>query len=472
MDFMNKSFLLDTPTAEKLYTEFADISTVPVLDYHCHIDPKEIYEDRKYDNITQLWLGGDHYKWRQMRTDGIAEKYITGDASDKEKFRAWAHTLQKLIGNPLYHWSHMELKYYFGYDGYLNEDTADYVWNLCSERLSSGDFGARDIIRRSNVRLICTTDDPADDLRWHELIKADDSFDVQVLPAFRPDRINGIEKEDFADYIKKLSASAGVLIKDLSTLKEAVIKRLDHFEANGCRVSDHSMDYVCFERVDERETESIFEKVLNGELPDETGVRKYRTYMMEFLAGQYSKRGWVMQLHYGVRRNANTAMFDMLGADTGFDCIRSGAPSGQLVDLLDALCVSGCLPKTVIYSLDPNDDRIIDSIMGCFQQEGIRSKIQHGSAWWFNDNLTGITQQMKAVASQSVLGDFIGMLTDSRSFLSYVRHDYFRRILCRMIGQWVEDGWYPYDEKRLGEIIKGISYNNAVDYFGFDLEKV
>lgn len=471
-DFCGSDFLLDTPAAQKLYSKYADIGIIPVLDYHCHIDPKEIFEDRRYDNIAQMWLEGDHYKWRQMRTDGIPEKYITGDASDKDKFIAWAKTLPKLIGNPLYHWSHMELKYYFGYEGFLNEDTAGRVWDHCNEVLTSGTLSVRDIIRRSNVRLICTTDDPADTLEWHERISADKGFDVKVLPAFRPDRINGIEKSDFREYIRKLSDSSGVDIVGLASLKEAIEKRIGYFADHGCVVSDHAMETVSFDQVGEKETEEIFKNALAGQAPDGLQASQYRTYMMRFLAGLYKNRGWVMQIHYGVRRNVNDNMFARLGPDSGFDCIAGGAFSGGLIDLLNDLDSSDDLPKTIIYSLNPNDDRIIGSIIGCFADEGIRSKIQHGCAWWFNDNLTGITGQMKSLASLSVFGNFIGMLTDSRSFLSYVRHDYFRRILCRMIGRWIEDGMYPYDEKSLGNIIKGICYNNAVDYFGFDLEKV
>ena len=470
-DFCGNDFMLECATAQKLYTRYADIRTVPVLDYHCHIDPKEIYEDRRYENIAQMWLEGDHYKWRQMRTDGTNEKYITGDAPDKEKFTAWVKTLQKLIGNPLYHWSHMELRYYFGYAGILNEDTADRVWDMCNDILSTGALSVRDIIRRSNVRLICTTDDPADTLEWHERIAADESFDVTVLPAFRPDRINGIGQSDFRGYVRKLSDSAGIDITDLSSLKEAIERRIGFFGEHGCRVSDHAMETISYVPAGEGEVEVIFQKALSGKAVGAIEAAKYQTYMMRFLAGCYAERGWVMQLHCGARRNVNTAMYKKLGPDTGFDCIGQGISIEGLTGLLDGLCMSGTLPKTVIYSLDPNDDRMIGSIIGCFSDEGIRSKIQHGSAWWFNDNLSGIGEQMKSLASQSVFANFIGMLTDSRSFLSYVRHDYFRRILCNMVGRFVEDGLYPDDEVRLGEMIKGISYNNAVDYFGFDLEK-
>ncbi len=470
--FMDKDFLLDSDTAKKLYASYADMKNIPVLDYHCHIDPKEIYEDRRFKNITEVWLGGDHYKWRQMRTNGVEEKYITGDASDREKFQKWAETLPLLIGNPLYHWSHLELRYYFGFQGNLNGDTAEEVWNLCNEKLSRDDFTVRSLIKRSNVRLICTTDDPVDSLEWHEKIAADETFDVQVLPAWRPDKINNIEKKDFGEYIEKLSSAAGVKIESLSSLKEAVIKRLDYFSEHGCRVSDHGLEYVMYSPANDSEAEEILLKRLKGEEVSREESLKYKTYMMLFLAAEYKKRDYVMQLHYGCKRDNNTEMFESLGPDTGFDCILNGAPSSELADFLNRVNSDGGVPKTILYSLNPNDDQAIGTVIGCFQGGGVRSRIQQGSAWWFNDHLRGMTDQMKSLASLSALGNFIGMLTDSRSFLSYTRHDYFRRILCRLIGEWVENGEYPYDEKLLGSIIKGISFNNAVDYFGFDLEKV
>ena len=469
---MDRDFLLDSETAKDLYGKFADMKNIPILDYHCHINPKEIYEDRKFKNITEVWLGGDHYKWRQMRTCGVDEKYITGDAPDREKFQKWAETLPRLIGNPLYHWSHLELKFYFGYEGNLNPDTAEEVWNLCNEKLQSDGFTVRNLIKKSNVRLICTTDDPVDDLNWHEKIKADDSFDVQVLPAWRPDKINNIEKKDFREYISKLSEVSGTEVKDLSSLKEAIRKRLDYFADHGCSVSDHGLEYVMYVPACEDEIGKILEKGLKGETISKEENLKYKTHMMLFLAREYSARNWVMQLHYGCKRDNNAFMYEKLGPDTGFDCILNGAPSSELADFLNALSVSDEIPKTIIYSLNPNDDQAIGTVIGCFQGGGVRSKIQQGSAWWFNDHFTGMTDQMKSLANLSALGNFIGMLTDSRSFLSYTRHDYFRRILCRLIGSWVENGEYPYDEKLLGDIIKGISFNNAVDYFGFELEKV
>ncbi|MBQ9503600.1 MAG: glucuronate isomerase [Lachnospiraceae bacterium] len=470
--FMDHDFLLDTPTAKSLYEKFADMTKIPVLDYHCHINPKEIYEDRKYENIAQVWLGGDHYKWRQMRTNGVDEKYITGDASDREKFQKWAETLPRLIGNPLYHWSHLELRYYFGYQGNLNGDTAQEVWDLCNAKLNSDEFTVRNIIRKSNVKLICTTDDPIDSLEWHEKIKADDSFEVQVLPAWRPDKINNIEKPEFRSYIDKLSEVSGVKVTDMGSLYEAIVKRLDFFAGHGCKVSDHALEYVMYAPADEKELEAILKKGLNGESISAEESLKYKTAMMICLAKEYHKRGWVMQLHYGCKRDNNALMYEKLGPDTGYDCINNYAPSAQLADFLNALSATDEVPKTIIYSLNPNDDQAIGTILGCFQGGGVRNKLQQGSAWWFNDHYVGMTNQMKSLANLSALGNFVGMLTDSRSFLSYTRHDYFRRILCGLIGGWVENGEYPDDEKLLGEIVKGISFNNAVDYFEFDLEKV
>ncbi len=469
--FMDDQFLLNTQTARRLFENYADMRKIPVLDYHCHINPQEIYEDRKFENIAQVWLGGDHYKWRQMRTNGVDEKYITGDATDREKFQKWAETLPRLIGNPLYHWSHLELRYYFGYRGNLNGDTAEEVWNLCNEKLQREDFSVRGLIRRSNVSLICTTDDPADSLEWHEKIKADETFDVQVLPAWRPDQAMNIEKKGFVTYLKKLSAVSGVEIHDFTSLKKALAARMDYFEARGCSVSDHALEYVMYVPAKADEIEQIFAKALSGEEIRKQEELQYKTAFMLYVAGEYNRRNWVMQLHYGAKRDNNSAMFEVLGPDTGFDCINNYAPSAQLADFLNAVSKQG-LPKTILYSLNPIDDAAIGSVIGCFQGGGIRNRIQQGSAWWFNDHLTGMISQMKSLANLSALGNFVGMLTDSRSFLSYTRHDYFRRILCAMVGEWVENGEYPCEEKLLADMIKGISYNNAVTYFEFDLETV
>lgn len=466
--FMDKDFLLSTDTAKELYHEFA--AKVPVLDYHCHINPQEIAEDRKFENITQVWLGGDHYKWRQMRSNGVEEYYITGDAPDREKFQKWAETLEKAIGNPLFHWSHLELQRYFGYYGVLNGETAEEVWNLCNAKLQEPSMSVRNLIRQSNVTLVCTTDDPADDLRWHKVIAEDESFDVQVLPAWRPDKAMNLEKPDFAEYLKKLGTAAEMEIGTFADLKAALAKRMDFFNEMGCKASDHGLEYVMYAPASDEEVERVFAKRLAGETVTKEEERIYKTAYMLFMAAQCKKLGWAMQLHYGCKRDNNTAMYKKLGPDTGYDCINNYAPSSETADFLNAVDMDGGLPKTILYSLNPNDDEALGTMLGCFQNSDAIGKIQQGSAWWFNDNKTGMMKQMTSLANLGLLGNFIGMLTDSRSFLSYPRHEYFRRIMCELIGGWVENGEYPKDMKNLEKIVKGISYNNAVRYFGFDLE--
>ena len=467
--FMDKDFILQTETAKKLFHETAAV--MPVLDYHCHINPQEIYEDRKFDNIAQVWLGGDHYKWRQMRSNGIDEKYITGDASDWEKFEAYAKTLDKAIGNPLYHWSHLELQRFFDYHGVLSSKTAKEVWEMANAKLQGEGMSVRDLIRKANVTLICTTDDPIDDLKWHKLIKEDETFEVQVLPAWRPDKACNINKPDFNEYVNKLAAVSGVEINTFEDLKAAIKNRMDFFAANGCSVSDHGLDYVVFQPASAEEIEAIFAKKRGGAELTEKEVAAFKTAFMQFVAKEYKERSWVMQLHYGCKRDNNTRMFEKLGPDTGYDCISNYAPGAQLTDFLNSVEMNGGLPKTILYSLNPGDDELIGTVLGCFQNSDAVGKIQQGSAWWFNDNKSGMEKQMTSLANLGLLGNFVGMLTDSRSFLSYPRHEYFRRILCNLIGNWVENGEYPADYDLLVPMVKGISYNNAIDYFNFDLEK-
>lgn len=465
--FMNEDFLLETETAQVLYHEYA--SKMPILDYHCHISPQEIAEDRKFQNITQLWLGGDHYKWRQMRSNGVEEKYITGDASDREKFQEWAETLEKAIGNPLYHWSHLELQRYFGYYGALNGETAEEVWNICNAKLQEDGMSARNLIRQSNVTLLCTTDDPVDSLEWHERIAADESFEVQVLPAWRPDRAMNLEKPDYLDYLKKLEETSEVKIDSFAALMEALCKRMDYFAERGCCVSDHGLEYVMFVPASGEEVEALFARRLAGEAVSRKEELQFKTAFMIRLGREYHRRNWAMQLHYGVKRDNNGMIFSKLGPDAGIDCINNYAPSSQTADYLNALAVTDELPKTILYSLNPTDNAAIGTIIGCFQQAGTVGKTQQGSAWWFNDHKKGMEDQMTSLASLGLLGNFIGMLTDSRSFLSYTRHEYFRRIMCNLIGNWVENGEYPADEKVLGRMVQDISYYNAVRYFGFKL---
>ncbi len=466
--FLDGEFLLSTETAQKLYHNYAE--AVPIVDYHCHINPQEIYEDRKFENITQVWLGKDHYKWRLMRSNGVDEKYITGDAPEREKFQKWAETLEKAIGNPLYHWSHLELKKYFGYNGYLNGETAEEVWNLCNEKLQDDSMTVRSIIKNSNVMLICTTDDPVDSLEWHDKIGKDDSFDVQVLPAWRPDRAMNIEKSDFKDYLDKLSRVSSVEVNSFDAMMKALILRMDFFGEMGCSVSDHGLEYVMYVPASKEEVEKIFVRRMQGKTLSDEELRKYKTAFMLDMGKEYHKRNWVMQLHSGCKRDNNRLRYEQLGSDTGYDCIQNYAPSSEMADFLNALNETNQLPKTILYSLNPNDNASIGTILGCFQDSSAIGKIQQGSAWWFNDHKTGMTEQMISLANLGLLSNFVGMLTDSRSFLSYARHEYFRRILCELLGEWVENGEYPTDEKALEKIVKGISYNNAIRYFGFDLE--
>ena len=467
--FMDEDFLLQTEVAKKLYHDYA--AKMPVLDYHCHINPREIAEDRQFENITQVWHGGDHYKWRFMRSCGVDEKYITGDASDKEKFMKWAECLGKAIGNPLYHWSHLELQRYFGFNGALSRKNAEEVWNLCNEKLAQPSMSARNIIKQSNVTLICTTDDPVDSLEWHKKIAEDDSFDVAVLPAWRPDKAMNLEKPDYTDYISKLSSVSGVAIKTFEDLKKALVIRIEFFASMGCCVSDHALEYVMYEPATDAQIEAIFAKAMAKETITRQEEMQFKTAFMTFVSGEYNKRNWVLQLHYGCKRDNNKPMFAKIGPDTGYDCINNYAPSAQTADFLNHLIEKDSLPKTILYSLNPNDNQAIGTILGCFQNSDAVAKIQQGSAWWFNDHKTGMQEQMISLANLGNLSGFVGMLTDSRSFLSYTRHEYFRRILCNLFGNWVENGEFPEDYDILGEIVQNISYNNAVNYFGFDMLK-
>lgn len=462
MGIINDGFLLKSDTAKRLYEAAKDM---PIIDYHCHIEPREIYENRRFDNITQVWLGGDHYKWRLMRSNGVTEDEITGDADDYTKFLCFAEMLPKAIGNPMYHWCHLELKRFFGYDGVLNGDTAREVYDLCNKKLRQDGMTVRAIIEKSNVKMIGTTDDPADDLKWHKLIAEDKSFKTAVCPTFRPDKAVNIDKAGFADYIKKLSAAAETDIKTVSDVKAALEKRLDYFCSLGCRATDHGLDYVVYEPASEESVNEIFKRALRGEKVSQSEADRYKTELMLFLGEKIAEKGIVMQLHYGAQRNTNTVMFNKLGADTGFDCISVKNCGEALTGFLNALNVKGKLPKTIIYSLNPNDNELIDTVLGCFQGTEAQGKIQHGSAWWFGDTKSGMEAQLKSLANLSLLGNFVGMLTDSRSFLSYTRHEYFRRILCNLLGEWVENGEYPDDKITLETIVKNISYNNAKKYF-------
>lgn len=464
--FMDKDFLLETETAKKLFHEHA--AKMPIIDYHCHINPQEIAEDRQFKNITEVWLGGDHYKWRMIRSNGVDEKYITGDEStDREKFQKFAEALPRAIGNPLYHWTHLELQRYFGVTKTLNGDTAEEIWNICNEKLKSPELSVQGIIKKSNVKVICTTDDPADDLRWHKKIREDGKCSAKVLPAMRPDAALRIEKPEWASYMKRLAEVSDTDIKTMDDIRKALRKRIDFFESMGCKASDHALEYVFCNEAKEDQLDDIVSKMLGGKVPTTDEIEKYKTALLLFLGEEYSKRGWAMQIHYSAMRDNNTRMFKKMGPDTGFDSIGSYNCGEGIVALLDAMEKKGCLPKTILYSLNPSDNALIGTIIGSFQGPEVPGKIQQGAAWWFNDTKSGMEAQITNVANLSVLGNVVGMLTDSRSFLSYTRHEYYRRILCNWIGRLVENGEYPDDMDFLGKLVEDISYNNAARYFGF-----
>ena len=437
---------------------------MPIFDFHCHLIPSEIAEDKKYNNITEIWLYGDHYKWRAMRSFGIDEEYITGNASDFEKFKAFAKAMPYLIGNPIYHWSHLELKEYFGIEETLSEKNAEEIWNRCNEIIQSPDFSARTMIEKSNVKYIGTTDDPADDLKWHIAISKDENFDCQVGPSFRPDKAVKIGNEGFAEYIKVLGATENTEITSYKELIDVLEKRVAFFVENGCKITDHGLDRIYFRAATEEEVDVILKKALNGETLSQEEIEKYSTLTMVNLGKMYHKHDIVMQLHIGALRNNNTRMFKKLGADVGFDSIDDAEVAMPLSRLLDSLATEDMLPKTILYCLNPKDNEVLGTMIGNFQGGGIAGKIQFGSGWWFNDQKDGMERQMMALSQLGLISQFVGMLTDSRSFLSYTRHEYFRRILCNYIGELVENGEYPADMKILGEIVENICYNNAFKY--------
>ena len=469
-NFMGRNFLLTNETAKVLYHRYAE--HLPIIDYHCHVSPKEIAEDRQISNITELWLGGDHYKWRAMRSAGVPEEFITGNASDWEKFQAYARVMPSLIGNPLYHWTHLELKRYFGITEILNEGSAERIWETTSEMLAEPAFSVRNLIQRSRVELLCTTDDPADSLEYHRQLAADESFPVKVLPAFRPDKCFNINKPGLAAYYERLGAAAGVTVTDTASLKEALRRRIDFFDSMGCRTADHGLDeFSMFVKPNPWAADQAMKAALDsdGKAVTTEQVCALKCEVLSFLAAEYAKRGWVMQLHMGVARNTNSVMFKKLGPDTGFDTIGfTNIPA--ILELLDLMEASGGLPRTILYSIDPTANAAIGSVLGAFQTAGDGfPKVMQGSAWWFNDSIDGMRAQMKQLANLSVFGKFLGMLTDSRSFTSYPRHEYFRRILCDLIGSWVEDGLYPFEPDALAELVCDICYNNTKDFFRFEI---
>lgn len=461
--FMDSDFLLSTPTAKVLYHDFAE--KMPIIDYHCHVDPKEIFEDRRFENIYQTWLEGDHYKWRVMRSNGVEERFITGDAPEREKFQKFAEALPRAIGNPMYHWCHLELRTYFGYDGVLNGDTAQEVWDLSQAKLAQPELSVRGIISQSNVAFIGTTDDPTSTLEWHKRLADDPTFSTVVAPSFRPDKALNLEKRGWKEFLAELGASAGVEIVDLDSLEQALRSRMEAFAQAGCRAADHGLDYVPFQKVTHSQADAIMKKALAGETCSLQEIEAFKTTLLLFCAACYRQLDWVLQIHYNCMRNPNSAAFALLGPDSGFDCMNNVSCAGSLYALLDALYSSGTLPRTILYSLNPSENELLDTMLGAFQGTEIAGKLQHGSAWWFNDNKTGMAAQLTSLANLSLLGNFIGMLTDSRSFLSYTRHAYFRRILCELMGNWVENGEYPNDMGVLSGLIQDICYGNAKRYF-------
>ena len=463
LNFLNENFLLQTETAQKLYHGYA--AKMPVIDYHCHIDPQEIYEDRRFRNIAQLWLGGDHYKWRIMRSNGVPEEFITGNAPDREKFQKFAESLPRAIGNPMYHWCHLELKNYFGYNGVLNGETAQAVWDLTKEKLENDkNLSARGLILSSNVMMVGTTDDPCSDLRWHKALR-EERFSVKVCPSFRPDPVLNINKSGFADYINRLSATVGYPINTLADVKKALSTRIEYFNENGCKAADHGLDYVMYREAPDSEINAAIQIALTGGTVSKEQAEAYSTALLLHCGREYAHRGWVMQIHFSCMRNPNSRRFASLGPDTGFDCMAVTDSCAALYGLMDALDRENSLPKTILYSLNPADDQWLDTLLGAFQSDQLPGKIQHGSAWWFNDNKVGMINQLTSLANLGILGNFIGMLTDSRSFLSYARHEYFRRILCNLIGGWIENGEYPDDLSFAGSLVQDICTNNAKRYF-------
>ena len=468
--FMDENFLLETETARRLYHEHA--AKMPIIDYHCHINPQEIAEDKRYDSITEVWLGGDHYKWRAMRCNGVQEADITGakDTDPYRTFEKWAETLPRAIGNPLYHWTYLELKKYFGITEPLNGKSAKAIYDKCNQRLKDADMSVRGIIDQSNVKLICTTDDPVDSLEWHKKIQADPTCKVKVLPAFRPDKAFNIHKPEFASYMAKLAQVSGVEIRCFDDVVKALYNRIDFFKEMGCRASDHALDYAVYADATPEELDAIVAKGLAGGPISTEELNKYKTACLLAVAKKYAEYGWVMQIHFGCIRDNNTTWYNKLGPDTGFDAVSNTHGADDLGKLMDAMTKAGSLPKMVLYSLNQYDNETIMTLAGAFQVNGqCASQIQMGSAWWFNDTKTGMEKQLTDFANLGVLGNFIGMLTDSRSFLSYTRHEYFRRILCNWIGNLVENGEYHADMETLGQLVEDISYNNTVKFFGFEV---
>lgn len=464
---MDENFLLKNETAVRLYHDYA--KSMPIIDYHCHLSPKEIYENKTFKNITEIWLYGDHYKWRLMRANGIEEKYITGSASDYEKFLAWAKTVPMTIGNPLYNWTHLELQRFFGIYDLLDENSAPQIWDKVNAQLNSVGHGARDFIKKSNVKVVCTTDDPIDSLEYHQKLKEEGDFNVQVLPSFRPDKALEINRDTFLEWVEKLQTVSGMSIESYEEFLKALETRVEFFNSVGCKVSDHAIDQMMYAEASIDKVAAVFNQALKGNKVSLEEEMKFKTFTMKYLAKLYTKFGWAMQFHINALRNNNSRMFEQMGPDTGWDSINDEGIAKPLSKLLDLIERESGLPKTIIYSLNPNDNIVIATMIGNFQGGGVPGKMQFGTAWWFNDHKDGMIEQMKSLSNVGLFSRFIGMLTDSRSFLSYTRHEYFRRIVCSLMGEWVENGEVPNNIEFLGKIVEGICYQNAKEYFGFNL---
>ncbi|WP_439327918.1 glucuronate isomerase [Lonepinella sp. BR2357] len=463
--FMGEDFLLSNEVARQLYHDYA--KDQPIFDYHCHLSPKEIAENRQFKDLAEIWLEGDHYKWRAMRSVGVDERFITGNASNIEKYQAWANTVPQCIGNPIYHWTHLELRRPFGIkDQLFNPESAVKIWEICNEMLQQSEFSARGIMQQMNVKLSGTTDDPIDSLEYHKAIQADASFDIDVVPSWRPDKIFKIELPQFNSYIEQLGIVADVDILTFADLQKAMLKRLDHFDLHGCKSADHGIEIVRFAPIpDESDLDQILQLRRSNQPLTEQQIAQFSTAVLVWLGKQYHQRQWVMQMHIGALRNNNSRMFKLLGADSGFDSIGDRPYAENLSRLLDTMDQTDQLPKTILYCLNPRDNEMIGAMIGNFQTGGVAGKIQFGSGWWFNDQKDGMERQLQQLSQLGLLSQFVGMLTDSRSFLSYTRHEYFRRILCEMIGGWVVNGEAPNDINLLGNMVKNICYNNAKGYF-------
>ncbi len=468
--FMDENFLLQNETAQKLYHEHA--AKMPIIDYHCHLIPKMVADDHKFNSITELWLGGDHYKWRAMRSNGVDERFCTGkDTTDWEKFQKWAETVPYTFRNPLYHWTHLELKTAFGIDKLLNPETAKEIFDECNDKLRNDpNMTARGLMRRYNVETVCTTDDPADSLEYHKQVK-DSGFEIKMLPTWRPDKAMAVDKpEEYREYIAKLGEAAGMEIRTFNDLVDALQKRHDFFEEMGCRLSDHGIEEFYAEEYTQPEIDAIFAKVMNGGTLTPEEVDKFKSAMMIVFGEMDYESGWTQQFHYGAIRDNNSKMFKLLGPDTGFDSIGEFNTAKKCAKYLDKLNSRGKLAKTILYNLNPCANEVMATMLGNFQDGSVAGKIQLGSGWWFLDQKDGMQKQMNALSLLGLLSRFVGMLTDSRSFLSYPRHEYFRRTLCNLVGTDIENGEIPYtgyEEKRVNQMIEDICYNNAKNYFKF-----